>query len=357
MPAATARTLLQILNSVETFSRISFRDDLFRTLAARTLELLQGRMAILYRVTQGVSGYSVVPLGWCVAEEDEPHWEEYVEQETSVPADPFIAECLEAGETLHIAGCADGWHLACTLSIQDQARLVLELYTPYALSKPIREGMKLYLQCFENQLRQWEYANLDTLTRLLNRKTFDEQFDQLIVEAERAQRRADERRTDDLQGARPCWLAVVDIDHFKRINDGFGHLFGDEVLILMAQLMKNTFRGGDKLFRFGGEEFVVMLRNTAEDDVAKVFERFRTAMEEHDFPQVGRVTVSLGHARIDPACTPAELLGRADQALYFAKDHGRNQVRSFDQLVGQGKLRIAAPGGGAAQANADTFFD
>lgn len=356
MSAATARTLLQILASVETLSGIYFRDDLFRALAARSIAHLRGRTAILYRVTPGASGYGVIPLGWCVAEGNEPHWEEFFEAEATLPADPFIGECLAAGDALRVDGSDDGWRLICILSTEDRARLVLEVHTPYPLSSLILEGMRHFLHCFENLLRQWEYANLDTLTRLLNRKTFDEQFDKLILEAEKAQRRSNERRGDDFRGNRPSWLGVVDIDHFKRVNDGFGHLFGDEVLLLVAQLMKHAFRDCDKLFRFGGEEFVVMLRNVSEDAVSGIFERFRQTVEVHDFPQVGQVTVSLGYARIDPAFTPAELLGRADEALYFAKQHGRNQVRGFDDLVMQGHLHLVTPGGGEAQADADIFF-
>ena len=141
---------------------------------------------------------------------------------------------------------------------------------------------------------------------------------------------------------------MFDIDHFKRINDSFGHLFGDEVLLLFAERMRSCFRAQDKLFRFGGEEFVVMIRHVREDHVRGVFERFRRSIERYDFPQVGQVTCSVGYTRIDPAYTPAELLGRADAALYYAKEHGRNRVDSFDELVMQGPAQ-AGPGSGSQQ--------
>lgn len=149
----------------------------------------------------------------------------------------------------------------------------------------------------------------------------------------------------------------MDIDHFKKINDNYGHLFGDEVLLRVADLMRQSFRNHDKLFRFGGEEFVVMLRNVGEDNVQTIFDRFRVAVEGHDFPRVGQVRCSVGYSRIDPRLSPAELLGRADEALYYSKEHGRNQVNGFDELIMSGKLRITIPAGQAQiQSDIDEIF-
>ena len=175
--------------------------------------------------------------------------------------------------------------------------------------------------------------------------------------AEQARKIPLERREAGQAVAQPCWLGVVDIDHFKKINDNFGHLFGDEVLLRVADLMRQTFRSNDKLFRFGGEEFVVMLRNVAEDHVHNIFTRFRLAVERHDFPQVGRVACSVGFARIDPRLSPADLLGRADEALYYSKRNGRNQVNGFDELIMSGKLRITTPASQALiQSDVDEIF-
>ena len=130
---------------------------------------------------------------------------------------------------------------------------------------------------------------------------------------------------------------MIDIDHFKRVNDRFGHLYGDEVLILMANLLRTSFRAYDRIFRFGGEEFVVLLRSATEGKALQVLERFREKVQAYDFPQVGQVTVSIGFASIG-AGAPIEIVGRADQALYFAKEHGRNQVCFYDHLLAQGAL-------------------
>ena len=87
------------------------------------------------------------------------------------------------------------------------------------------------------------------------------------------------------------------------------------------------------------------------------FNRFRADVEKHDFPRVGRVACSLGFARIDPRLSPAELLGRADEALYYSKNNGRNQVNGFDELIMSGKLRINTPAGQAQiQSDIDEIF-
>jgi diguanylate cyclase (GGDEF)-like protein len=134
------------------------------------------------------------------------------------------------------------------------------------------------------------------------------------------------------------WLAVVDVDHFKLVNDKFGHLYGDEVLILIANLLTSSFRAQDRVFRFGGEEFVVLLRSTTLTNAQKIIDRFRTNVESHDFPQVGKVTVSVGFVSISAFEAPVIILGRADQALYYAKSHGRNLACHYDELVNGGLL-------------------
>ena len=191
---------------------------------------------------------------------------------------------------------------------------------------------------YANYLSLLSYSQIDTLTKLFNRKTFDENLLQMLasVNAKTLAPDSTERRSEPQKHI--SWLAILDLDHFKRINDTFGHLFGDEVLIQVANLMRGIFRRKDKLFRFGGEEFVVLLRDTDERNAAKVFERFRLAVERNMFPQLSSVTVSIGVTRVNPGDNPTILLGRADDALYFAKHHGRNQVQFFDDLMARGKI-------------------
>lgn len=194
------------------------------------------------------------------------------------------------------------------------------------------------LAIFSNMLSLLDYSEIDTLTGLLNRKTFDQHLMRILyslssgddshVQALRLPRRRRAR-------AAPVdhWLAVVDVDHFKRVNDDYGHLIGDEMLLLLATLMKSSFRLHDKLYRFGGEEFVVLLKPTEEQNAHAVFERFREKVEAFAFPQAGRLTVSIGYVCIGHADQPSRVLEHADAALYWAKEHGRNRVVKYDALV------------------------
>lgn len=239
------------------------------------------------------------------------------------------------------------WRLAFAVGALGQARWVLEIHGPVRPREAACQALSLFLRCFENQHQQWEYANLDTLTRLLNRKTFDDDFERLIAAAELAEQ-ADklplERRT--ASHPQPCWLGVVDIDFFKKINDNFGHLFGDEVLLRVAELMRQSFRSNDKLFRFGGEEFVIVLRAASEKEVRSALERFRRAIEAYDFPQIGQVTASIGFTMIKADDTIPEIVGRADEALYVAKESGRNQLANYEQLLAEGRVSVREQPGG-----------
>jgi diguanylate cyclase (GGDEF)-like protein len=195
---------------------------------------------------------------------------------------------------------------------------------------------------FLDHLSLIEYAETDTLTGLLNRKTFDENLNRILANVGNDDTLLEQHPYPHRRHARKAgvsnWLAVADIDHFKRINDTHGHIIGDEVLLLVAQFMRQSFRFDDQLFRFGGEEFVTVLQPAGQGDAFTVLERFRTKIETHDFPIVGQLTISIGFTRIDALDSPTELVGRADQALYFAKQSGRNRVESYEDLLAAGLI-------------------
>lgn len=125
-----------------------------------------------------------------------------------------------------------------------------------------------------------------------------------------------------------CVIAI-DIDHFKKINDWYGHDGGDEVLVRLAALLRQVCRVGDVVSRFGGEEFIVMLPCTQPDTAAGIAESIRQAVCSASFPFVGDMTVSLGVASLRDCGDRETLLRRADEALYAAKGAGRNQVFIF----------------------------
>ncbi|MDI1298349.1 GGDEF domain-containing protein [Methylotenera sp.] len=173
----------------------------------------------------------------------------------------------------------------------------------------------------------------DTLTGLLNRKTFDYKINKILVQMQ------EEAKLKNDEANKAYFLAIFDIDHFKRVNDEFGHLIGDEVLLLFSQLMTQTFRSRDQIFRFGGEEFVGVFECSSHDDIPNVLNRFREKVGGFDFPQVGKVTVSAGYTQIFAYDLPSQLIDHSDLALYFAKNNGRNRVSFYEQLIADGALQ------------------
>ena len=214
---------------------------------------------------------------------------------------------------------------------------LLEVESAQALSAQSEASVQSVLKIYQNLQGLLDYGERDALTDLLNRKSFDNAFLRAVVEQDTdLDPEQANRRHEQAQGS--YWLTMIDIDHFKRVNDNYGHLIGDEVLLLLARLMRATFRFHDQLYRFGGEEFVVLLRCADHADVSAVLERFRHRVEEFSFPQVGTITVSVGFTELRPNDMPGVAFDRADKAVYYAKAHGRNQVCSYSELVVAGEL-------------------
>lgn len=158
-------------------------------------------------------------------------------------------------------------------------------------------------------------AMIDTLTGVANRRSLEKAA---AVEFERANR-----------GAQPLVLLALDIDHFKRVNDMYGHAAGDEVLRRVARACHDTLRQYDRLGRTGGEEFVAILPGASAEAAAQVAERLRVAVQALDFSEVAAelvTTISIGLATRTTNEDFASLLARADAALYRAKQSGRNRV-------------------------------
>jgi len=162
-------------------------------------------------------------------------------------------------------------------------------------------------------------AHTDPLTHLLNRRALTIR---LVAELERV------RRYNS-----PLTMLMIDLDHFKQVNDTYGHLVGDEVLRGISTILQRSVRSVDMVARYGGEEFVVVLPETGEQGAVAFAERIRQRVEIHKFEaaraQPARVTVSIGVSAF-PAPhveTAEDLFAKADAALYRAKEMGRNQVR------------------------------
>ena len=159
---------------------------------------------------------------------------------------------------------------------------------------------------------------IDPLTGVKNRRTFDEALAECCAQAK-----------DDQEAL--C-LLIIDIDHFKKVNDTYGHVVGDAVIKFVAKALSNTVRGGDLVARYGGEEFVVVLPATPMEGAERVADNIcnavrNQAMEKNKVgADVGRVTVSVGVALFCNTESTEEFVSRADTALYRAKESGRNRV-------------------------------
>nr|WP_232371276.1 GGDEF domain-containing protein [Pseudomarimonas arenosa] len=157
-------------------------------------------------------------------------------------------------------------------------------------------------------------ASTDPLTGISNRREFSRRF-------------GEHWRQASEQG-RDLSLVLLDVDHFKQVNDKFGHAAGDSVLTEVAEVLRNALRGGTALARWGGEEFAVLLPNVDRDQAAALADRLRQAVASMPVRELPSITISAGVASLEGRRLnrPEQLLDEADAALYQAKTLGRNRV-------------------------------
>ncbi|MGB1237646.1 MAG: GGDEF domain-containing protein [Pseudomonadales bacterium] len=183
------------------------------------------------------------------------------------------------------------------------------------------------LKIYQNYLIILRESERDKLTGLLNRKTFESKLGQW-------------GSVEPSSPAHKEWLVMIDIDHFKSVNDTYGHVCGDEILLMLSQQMRYSFPENELLFRFGGEEFVIVLQNITAEDAERQLEKFRSDVAGNKFPFVGTLTISMGYVERNERDYPVTLLDHADKALYYAKEHGRNCFYNYDHLVAQGEIEV-----------------
>jgi diguanylate cyclase (GGDEF)-like protein len=315
------------------------RDVLDVTLVGALKDLLRPQLVAIYRSVgepgqqRWITRARLAP-GDVTATAD-PLWAE-LDTLPALAAYPDRHACLQRQEALSVPGAPALTYFP--LASDGEPIGVIELHTERALSAEDVRLVCSVLRIYRNFQGLLDYSERDTLTGLLNRKTFEDSFLRIAVPAathQVAQPAAGSRRMAP-EGS--SWLGVIDIDHFKRVNDTFGHLIGDEVLLLLSRLMRTSFRFHDHLYRFGGEEFVTLMRCGSAAEAAAAFERFRANVERYAFPQVGRLTVSVGFTELRAGDSPSTAFERADKAIYWAKQNGRNRVCHHADLVAQGKL-------------------
>jgi diguanylate cyclase (GGDEF)-like protein len=188
----------------------------------------------------------------------------------------------------------------------------------FILAKRLRNDNVAIINGIRQQHELEYIANVDGLTGLFNRRWMNVFFKRQIARA--------------LNDNMPMALLLADLDHFKQINDKYGHLVGDEILSAVASLLTQQIRPSDLLARFGGEEFALILSGTSVEEAKQIAERIRAAIEavqfkiDNEVHQEIHVTISVGITSLMLGDEMNNLLTRADQALYQAKENGRNRV-------------------------------
>ncbi len=224
----------------------------------------------------------------------------------------FAASLAYAGYAFRRGDQLAGFAVTSTVSVLLVLRLFVQVLERHRHSARLEEALR----------EQEQLAVMDSLTGLYNRRFLDAE---LKLELDRS------ARTQV-----PVGVLLCDLDHFKLINDKYGHLVGDSVLREVGRRLLNAVRNGDLVARYGGEEFVVLLPDGGKEKLREIGERCRRAFEEVPFQlphgHEALVTISIGGACWpEDAGTPRELVGAADTALYRAKAGGRNRIHLSDQ--------------------------
>ena len=198
-----------------------------------------------------------------------------------------------------------------------QARLFETISTLFLIFVLLCDVFTLYRQSNAKYLDSYQNSIRDPLTRLYNRSYFYDAFTALLPSLKKGQ---------------PVSVIVSDLDHFKRINDRYGHLQGDKVLQFVAKILQDSIRQNDIAARIGGEEFALLLVNTPPDTAKIIAERIRVAISQHDadssnaqLPEPITISIGVFTAR-DLSTSIEECVRRADEAMYRAKNNGRNRV-------------------------------
>lgn len=191
-----------------------------------------------------------------------------------------------------------------------------------------------FSQIYKNYFALLTDSQRDQLTGLPNRKTFD---DYIVKRRNYNEFITFDSRENERTGCL-SWLVLIDVDNFKRINDDYGHLYGDEVLIHVSEILVSSIRDCDFAFRFGGEEFVLIINADNHQDCRAAVERIRENVAKKIFSNIGSVTISLGVAEFDMAEFYLTIIDNADKALYKSKQTGKNKSTFYSDMLKSGEV-------------------
>ncbi|WP_164966718.1 GGDEF domain-containing protein [Aliarcobacter trophiarum] len=201
-----------------------------------------------------------------------------------------------------------------TYYIKYQIEIIFLIYV-YILSYYLVNKLNYMKEIKTTNIKLEIMSSIDYLTQVNNRKSID----YFLQENEKIFK----------QCSNEFSIILIDIDNFKEINDTYGHLIGDKVLIKIAEVLKKYVRDTDIVGRFGGEEFIIICSNTKQEGVKKLAENLRKILLKQDFEILRQVTASFGIASYKDTDNIDELIKRADRALYLAKSKGKNRVEQI----------------------------
>ena len=244
--------------------------------------------------------------------------------------DPLLQRCRDERAIVRETLVNGADRLVFPVIREDLPIYLIDILLPIDFPAEPRVLLMGLVEYFGHHIALLDYGEADTLTGLANRKTFDKHLFEVLGKAadDEAQQHPAAPGRRRLGGSDSHWLAVCDIDHFKRINDTWGHDAGDEVLRCVGRLLQERFRTSDVVARFGGEEFCVIAANLGPESALELFDGFRQQLAAETFEFAGQVvslTISIGITTqvVDNIDT---MISAADALLYRAKEAGRNRA-------------------------------
>lgn len=258
--------------------------------------------------------FCIVEASWALCHVFECREEDLLGQHINVLFHEALAESLEHDIRLKLAEDEKWYGEIKSAQIGDKAFWFDVIITPDSVRSDRSADSIVIFNDISDKKRIERLAITDPLTKLYNRGHFDSEIERNVA----FDRRKNERFS----------LIILDIDHFKRVNDTYGHQAGDLVLKELATILTETLRQTDVIARWGGEEFVILLPGTDLSIGVPVAEKLRVAVQDHHFEEVGKITCSFGVSAGAHGERKEDLIARADEALYQAKADGRNRVCS-----------------------------
>ncbi|MCF1428234.1 MAG: GGDEF domain-containing protein [Shewanella sp.] len=242
--------------------------------------------------------------------------------------DDCVQACARSGELVSEQH-EEGVLTALPIMINGITVKVLLLHSIMPMSCQQLALLNGFARIYENFLNVMLDVETDSLTGLLNMKGYHSQVLAVLEDD-------DQSYCEQSGDPKSFWLVIFDIDKFKKINDTFGHLYGDEILLLVANTMIQVFDEKDLLFRFGGDEFVVLLAPRTKQQARAILKQFQKQIAVIRNDKLLQVHCSIGGVNASGANNPTDLLVQADRALYHVKENGRGDIAFYCDLLEQG---------------------